>query len=86
MKTSTPPFKSKIPNSTVKVLSFHLYSVNKTGKKLKWEHIYLLGDLNELKKHRDMITKESWFKTDYLPEFKIVRRTITKQTQAEEIA
>ena len=86
MNNTTPLFNSKIPNSTTSQVSFHLYSVNKTGKKLKWEHIYLLGDLDELQKHRDTITKEDWFKKGYLPEFKIVRRTITKQTQAEEIA
>jgi hypothetical protein len=83
--TTVPPFKSRIPNSTVEEVSFHLYSVNKTKKKLKWEHIYLLDDLDELQKHRDTITKQVWFKKEYLPEFKIVRRTITKQTQAEEI-
>ena len=83
--TTVPPFKSRIPNSTVEEVSFHLYSVNKTEKKLKWEHIYLLDDLDELQKHRDTITKQVWFKKEYLPEFKIVRRTITKQIQSEEI-
>jgi hypothetical protein len=83
--TTTPQFKSRIPNTGFEETSFHLYSVNKTGKKLKWKHINLFGDLNNLQEYRDTITKEDWFIKKYLPEFKIVKRTITKQTRTEEI-